>query len=68
MAAEEVIALGDSVADIEMASAVGSFFLVREHVQADENLRREIARYDNIYITDEQMNLGWAEVARIIID
>ena len=68
LAAEEVIALGDSLADIEMASAVGHFFLVRDHVKADENLSREIARYDNIYMTDERMNLGWAEVARMIID
>jgi predicted mannosyl-3-phosphoglycerate phosphatase (HAD superfamily) len=66
-ARQETIALGDSRADLEMADAVGSFFLVSDNFSAEPELAREIARCENAYVTSRKMGLGWAEVASLLV-
>lgn len=67
LAADETIALGDSLADVDMAAVVGHFFLVGNRVKTDREINNELARYNNVYVTEERMGLGWAEVAQLIV-
>ena len=67
-APDEAIALGDSVADVCMAAVVGHFFLVSDHIKPSASLDRELKLHDNVYVTDEKMGLGWAEVARLVTE
>lgn len=64
---EETIALGDSLADLEMAGAVGAFFLVADGIGDDSRLSAEFMTYRNTYLTTQKMGLGWAEVARLVL-
>lgn len=58
----EAIAIGDAVADLEMADNVGCFFLID-----NGNVGAEmITGAENIYVTTEKMGLGWAEVIALI--
>ena len=59
---DQCIALGDSVADISMASEVKYFFLMGGSLKNDAHFLQELKRYDNIYITSQNMNRGWVEV------
>jgi len=61
------IALGDSLADLEMASAVGSFFLVADGISDNPQLNGELMTYENTYLTTQKMGMGWAEVARLVV-
>lgn len=54
-------AIGDSPADLELASEVGILFLVRNAVLENEELMDKIKDYPNVFITHESMGLGWAE-------
>ena len=67
LAQEETIALGDSLADLEMASAVGAFFLVADGVEDNAQLNGELMTYNNAFLTTKKMGLGWAEVAGLIV-
>lgn len=64
---EETIAMGDSLADMEMAGAVGAFFLVADGVADNPQLNGELLTYKNAYLTSQKMGLGWAEVAGLIV-
>lgn len=67
LAREETIAIGDSVADLEMADAVGSFFLVENEISSKPGLAEALAEHENTYITSKRMGLGWAEVAGLLL-
>jgi len=64
---QETIALGDSLADLEMAGAVGAFFLVADGVSDNPQLSAEFMTYKNAYLTTQKMGLGWAEVAGLVL-
>ena len=56
------IALGDSPEDLKMAPEVEYLFLMRNALEHREELEGELAKYDNVYVTEEIMNRGWTEV------
>jgi phosphoglycolate phosphatase len=64
----ETIALGDSLADLEMAAVVGEFFLVTDAPGINDRLDNALRGYENVYLTSEKMGLGWLEVANILLD
>lgn len=63
---EQCLALGDSLTDLEMATAVGMFFLVANGVGADPEVINQLTAHDNAYLTTEKMGLGWAQVVKLI--
>ncbi|HEY3375521.1 MAG TPA: HAD hydrolase family protein [Candidatus Aquicultor sp.] len=60
-------AIGDSIADLELANEVGVLFLVRNAVIANPELLERIKDYPNVFITHEAMGLGWAEAIDFLI-
>jgi HAD superfamily hydrolase (TIGR01484 family) len=62
------IALGDSVEDLKMAKEVGAFFLMRDSLEKNPQIQDLLINYDNIYITEEKMNRGWAEIIKYLAD
>ncbi|MCL6473214.1 MAG: hypothetical protein K6T91_10480 [Firmicutes bacterium] len=60
-------AIGDSVADLELAPEVGVLFLVRNAVLEDPEIMNKIHEFGNVFITRESMGLGWAEAVGFLI-
>ncbi len=58
---EECIAVGDSVEDLEVAAAVGRFFVVANGPEHDPGLRAAIASWSNATVTEEPMGDGFYE-------
>jgi len=59
---DNCIALGDSLEDIKMAKEVKYFFLMKNALEHREELEKGLLKYDNVYITEGEMNRGWNEV------
>lgn len=59
---ENCIALGDSIEDLKMANEVQFFFLMRNAIEHKKEILGELVKYDNVYVTENRMNRGWAEV------
>jgi hydroxymethylpyrimidine pyrophosphatase-like HAD family hydrolase len=57
----DCIGVGDSVEDLEVAAAVGRFFVVANGPQNDAGLRGELARWVNARVTDGAMGDGFYE-------
>lgn len=57
-APEECIAAGDSVEDLEMARAVGHFYVVANGPEKDPNLRKAMGSYDNVTVTEGRNGAG----------
>ena len=57
----ECIGVGDSVEDLEVAAAVGRFFIVANGPQRDPGLREALARWDNVTVTEGSMGDGFYE-------
>jgi phosphoglycolate phosphatase len=57
----ECIAVGDSVEDLEVAAAVGRFFVVANGPERDPGLRSQLARWDNVTVTEGRMGDGFYE-------
>ena len=57
----EVIAVGDSRGDLEVADVVGRFFLVANGITRDAAVREEIGGRPNITVTEEPMSAGFYE-------
>ncbi|MGH2907059.1 MAG: HAD hydrolase family protein, partial [Solirubrobacterales bacterium] len=51
-APEEVIACGDSREDMEVASVVGEFFLMRNALDRDASLGEAVGRFNNVTVTE----------------
>ncbi len=62
----EAIAIGDSASDLQLAEAVGSFFLVRNATR-DKAVLQSASELRNTYVTEKEMGLGWAEVIREVL-
>jgi hydroxymethylpyrimidine pyrophosphatase-like HAD family hydrolase len=57
----ECIAVGDSVEDLEVASAVGRFFVVANGPERDPGLRGALTDWDNVTVTEGHMGEGFYE-------
>jgi phosphoglycolate phosphatase len=57
----ECIAVGDSVEDLEVAAAVGRFFVVANGPERDPGLRAALPRWDNVTVTEGPMGDGFYE-------
>jgi hydroxymethylpyrimidine pyrophosphatase-like HAD family hydrolase len=59
----DCIAVGDSVEDLEVAAAVGRFFVVANGPQRDSGLRAALGAWDNVTVTEGAMGDGFYEAA-----
>jgi hydroxymethylpyrimidine pyrophosphatase-like HAD family hydrolase len=57
----ECIAVGDSVEDLEVAAAVGRFFVVANGPERDPGLRAALSAWDNATVTEGAMGDGFYE-------
>jgi hydroxymethylpyrimidine pyrophosphatase-like HAD family hydrolase len=57
----ECIAVGDSVEDLEVAAAVGRFFVVANGPERDPGLRAYLPSWDNVTVTEGSMGDGFYE-------
>ena len=57
----ECIAVGDSVEDLEVAAAVGRFFVVANGPEHDAGLRAALPDWDNVTVTEGSMGDGFYE-------
>jgi HAD superfamily hydrolase (TIGR01484 family) len=64
---DETIAVGDSWADLPLASEVGALFIVANGIKEDKTLASKITEYDNIFVTREEKGLGWAEAVKLVL-
>lgn len=60
-------AIGDSAADLELASEVGVLFLVRNALAESPEILDRLKNYPNVFITKEAMGLGWAEAVKFLL-
>jgi hydroxymethylpyrimidine pyrophosphatase-like HAD family hydrolase len=59
--AADCIAIGDSVEDLEVAAAVGRFFVVANGPERDPGLREAIGGRPNVTVTEGRMGEGFYE-------
>jgi hydroxymethylpyrimidine pyrophosphatase-like HAD family hydrolase len=57
----DLIAIGDSVEDLEVAASVGRFFVVANGPERDPGLRQALAGWDNATVTEGAMGDGFYE-------
>jgi hydroxymethylpyrimidine pyrophosphatase-like HAD family hydrolase len=57
----DCIAVGDSVEDLEVAAAVGRFFMVANGPLRDPGVREAAGRYANVTVTEGSMGDGFYE-------
>ena len=57
----DCIAVGDSVEDLEVAAAVGRFFVVANGPERDPGLRSALSGWDNATVTEGSMGDGFYE-------
>jgi phosphoglycolate phosphatase len=57
----DCIAVGDSVEDLEVAAAVGRFFVVANGPERDPGLRSALSSWDNATVTESSMGDGFYE-------
>lgn len=60
-AREECLAIGDAVADLELAAEAGTFVIVGDALTDDPALAARALEIDNVLVTDRPQNLGWAD-------
>lgn len=63
----ETVAVGDAEADLPLAKAVGAFFMVRNGLDANPHLAELIDSSENVFVTEERMGNGWAEVVETLL-
>ncbi len=63
----EVIAVGDSEADLAFAAEVGVFFLVRNGLYSNPHLVEAISGMENVVVTKGFLNEGWAEAVELAV-
>jgi hydroxymethylpyrimidine pyrophosphatase-like HAD family hydrolase len=57
----DCIGVGDSVEDLEVAAAVGRFFVVANGPKRDPGLRAALPAWDNVTVTEGEMGDGFYE-------
>jgi len=63
---EELVGIGESIEDIEIAPEVGVYFVVRNGAEGDPRISEAIQKANNIFLLDERMGLGWAQAIDIL--
>ncbi len=63
---ESVVAIGDAASDLDLAKEVGAFFLVKNAIIQDSQIEKKVEQFDNVFITSEEMGLGFAEVIDLL--
>lgn len=58
---EETVGVGDSVEDLEVAPAVGRFFVVANGPERDPGVKAAIAGFDNVTVTEGRSGDGFYE-------
>lgn len=61
------VAIGDAEADLPFAEVTGAFFMVRNGLDNNPHLAGRIESAENVFITEERMGLGWAEVVETLL-
>lgn len=64
---ESAIAIGDAASDLVLAQQVSAFFLVGNALANDTAVGKELTRFDNIFLVEQEMGLGFAEVINYIL-
>jgi len=64
---KSTIAIGDAVADLESAEFVGAFFMLKNGLKANSHLVGRILEAENIFVTEGEMGVGWAEVIEFLL-
>jgi|Deesub1362A_J573_1020465.scaffolds.fasta_scaffold00666_2 hypothetical protein len=59
---EECVGVGDAPSDLQIAPEVGVFFLLKNGVEAHPELEEEVAKRENVFVTQKRMGEGFAEV------
>lgn len=59
---ENCIALGDSLEDLKIAQEVSFFFLMNNDIHEERDVLEALSEYENVYISEQKMNKGWAEI------
>ncbi len=62
----ECVAIGDAVADLEIAAEVALLVLVRDAVERDRGLAERGLGLGNVVVTDRPGNLGWADALTLL--
>ena len=62
------VAIGDAVSDLEIADQVGALFLVKNALTKDSGIEQQAERFDNVFITSEEMGLGFAQGIKFLIE
>jgi hypothetical protein len=65
---ESTIAIGNAASDLTLANEVGAFFLVKNALFQDSEIEEKISQFNNVFITDEEMGLGFAEVINFLVE
>ncbi|RJQ31755.1 MAG: HAD family phosphatase [Actinobacteria bacterium] len=59
----QTIAIGDALSDLPLAREVGALFLVKNAISKfTKGIKEEILKYDNVFVTEAEMNIGFSEV------
>jgi len=64
---ECTVAIGDAFSDIALAPNVGAFFLVRNALDGNDGIDKEVLKYENVFITENEMGLGFAEMVKFLV-
>lgn len=64
---ECTIAIGDAEADLPFAGVTGAFFMVRNGLDNNPHLAGRIEQAENVFVTEGEMGLGWAEVVETLL-
>lgn len=64
---QATVAVGDAEADVGFSGAAGAFFMVRNGLDNNPHLARTIDETENIFVTEEKMGEGWAEVVETLL-
>lgn len=64
---EETVAVGDAEADLGFGAVTGAFFMVRNGLINNPHLAEAIDRSENVFVTEGEMGLGWAEVVETVL-
>ncbi len=65
---ERTVAIGDAFSDIILAPYVGAFFLVRNALNGNNGIDKEIMKHENVFITENEMGLGFAEMVEFLVE
>ena len=64
---EATVAVGDAEADLPFADETGAFFMVKNGLLKNPHLVERIMATENVFITEEEMGLGWAETVETLL-